>query len=77
MAQDVGQELFSRAINENPTLRSLMLTGSTVATRGPVLSKRRGDMPEALGGGIIDPTKINDGIECQVLRDVEVPHTQC
>jgi hypothetical protein len=76
VAQDVGEELFSRAIEENPRLRSLMLNAIDHCYRTS-FEQKRWRFAEALRDGILDPTKINDAIvELQVLRDVEVPHIQ-
>jgi hypothetical protein len=76
VAQDVGEELFTRAIEEDPRLRSLMLNAIDLCYRTS-FEQKRWRYAEALRDGAIDPTKINDAIvELQVLRDVEVPHIQ-
>ena len=76
VAQDVGEELFTRAIQENPRLRSLMLNamGQCYQTS---FEQKRWRYAEALRDGILDPEEINRAIvDLQVLRDVEVPHIQ-
>jgi hypothetical protein len=76
VARDVGEELFTSAIQENPRLRSLMLNAIDQCYRTS-FEQKRWRYAEALKDGILDPEKINDAIvELQVLRDVEVPHIQ-
>jgi hypothetical protein len=76
VAQDVGEELFACAIEEDPRLRSLMLNAIDLCYRTS-FEQKRWRYAEALRDGVIDPTKINDAIvELQLLRDVEVPHIQ-
>jgi hypothetical protein len=76
VAQEVGEELFTRAIQENPRLRSLMLNAVDLCYRTS-FEEKRWRYAEALRDAIIDPARINKAIvEFQVLRDVEVPHIQ-
>jgi hypothetical protein len=76
VAQDVGEELFTRAIQENPRLRSLLLNAIDLCYRTSFEAKKW-RYAEALRDGIKDQTKINKAIvDFQVLRDVEVPHIQ-
>jgi hypothetical protein len=76
LAQDVGEELFTRAVEEDPRLRSLVLNAIDLCYRTSFEAKRW-RYAEALRDGILDPTKINKAIvDFQVLRDVEVPHIQ-
>jgi hypothetical protein len=76
VAQDVGEELFTRAIQESPRLRSLMLNAIDLCYRTS-FEEKKWRFAEALREAIIDPAKINKAIvDFQVLRDVEVPHIQ-
>lgn len=76
VAQEVGEELFTRAIQENPRLRSLMLNAVDLCYRTS-FEEKRWRYAEALRDAIIDPARINKAIvDFQVLRDVEVPHIQ-
>jgi hypothetical protein len=76
VAVDVGVELFTSAIQENPRLRSLMLNAIDLCHRTS-FEEKKWLYAEALRDGIKDPAKINKAIvDFQVLRDVEVPHIQ-
>jgi hypothetical protein len=76
VAQDVGEELFSRTVEESPRLRSLLLNAVDQCYRTS-FQQKRWRLAEALRDCVLDPSKINDAVvEQQVLRDVEVPHIQ-
>lgn len=76
VAQDVGEELFSRSVEESPRLRSLLLNAVDQCYRTS-FQQKRWRLAEALKDCILDPSKINAAVvEQQVLRDVEVPHIQ-
>lgn len=74
VAEDVGEELFSRTIEESPRVRSLLLNAlDRCYSTG--FQQKRWRLAEALKECILDPSRINDAVvEQQALRDVEEPH---
>ncbi len=76
VAHDVGDELFTRTVQESPRHRSLMLNPIDLCYRTS-FEQKRWRIAEALRDSMIDPAKINDAIvEFQVLPNVEVAHIQ-